>query len=169
MKNSMKFLIFMIISYALFFIFDFDRAGLAFEYVWSILVELLPILLLVYIFMFLNTFVKEKKLKKFIQTAPIVVQYILMSLLGTLSHGPIYAWYPLLEDFHKKGISYGHIASFLYARGIKLTLLPMLVLYFDLKYAIILTIVLFTFSVVEGYLINFLIIVKGRRLSHGKA
>jgi uncharacterized membrane protein YraQ (UPF0718 family) len=43
------------------------------------------------------------------------IQYFILSLLGTVSHGPIYAWYPLMNNFHEKGVHYDPIASFLYA------------------------------------------------------
>jgi uncharacterized membrane protein YraQ (UPF0718 family) len=60
----------------------------------------------------------------------------------------------LLKDLRKKGLSQGTIATFLYARGIKLTLLPMLVSFFDLKFAIILTVTTFVFAIIEGLIID---------------
>jgi len=120
----------------------------------QILTSVLPILVLVLVFMFLFNLIDEKKLKKVIENSPRFLQYMVMTLFGTFSHGPIYAWYPLMKEFHDKGISYGSLASFLYARGIKLTLLPMLVSYFGLKFTIILTIYMLVFSYIQGILVD---------------
>ncbi len=156
MKKSYYFLIMMLLTYVvLYFIYPVQIIQ-AFKYVYEIMLEILPILLMIYVFLFAFSFIKEKKLNQFIQKAPKFLKYILMSLLGTFSHGPIYAWYPLLENLNQKGISNGNVASFLYARGIKLTLLPMLAAFFGLEYAIILSIVMFIFAVIQGYVIDFM-------------
>lgn len=147
-------MILMMISYGLFFLINKNQALDAVDYVIDIFKDLIPILIFVYIFMVAMSFIHEKKLKKTIERVPMLVKYILMSILGTLSHGPIYAWYPFLKDLNEKGISKGHVASFLYARGIKLTLLPMLISFFDLKFAIILSIVIFIFAIIQGIFID---------------
>ncbi|RXV59396.1 hypothetical protein DWB64_16155 [Fusibacter sp. A1] len=116
----------MILTYVLFYALSPDKTVRAFNYVSKILLEVLPILAMVYVFMLGFSFINEKKLKKTIEKAPMLLKYTLMSLLGTLSHGPIYAWYPFLNELHGKGLSKGTMGTFLYARGIKLTLLPML-------------------------------------------
>lgn len=126
------------------------------RYSTNILMSVLPILLLVLLFMFLFNLIDEKKLRKVMENSPQFAQYMVMTILGTLSHGPIYAWYPLMKEFHNKGISYGSVASFLYARGIKLTLLPILVSYFGLKFTIILTVYMLVFSYMQGILIDIL-------------
>jgi uncharacterized membrane protein YraQ (UPF0718 family) len=123
----------------------------------KILISVLPILLLVLLFMFLFNLIDEKKLKKVIENSPQFIQYMVMTFLGTFSHGPIYAWYPLMKEFHDKGISYGSVASFLYARGIKLTLMPILVSYFGLKFTIILTVYMLVFSYIQGILVDLLV------------
>ncbi len=113
-----------------------------------------PILLIVLFFMFLFNLIDEKRLKKTIEGSPRYLQYLVMVIFGTFSHGPIYAWYPLMKDFREKGISHGSISIFLYARGIKLSLLPMLAIYFGLKYAIVLTLVMAAFSCIQGLLVD---------------
>ena len=86
------------------------------KYSSNLILSIIPVLLIVLFFMFLFNLINEKKLKKVIERSPKYIQYLVMSLFGTFSHGPIYAWYPLMKDFHDKGISYGSIAAFLYAR-----------------------------------------------------
>ena len=153
--KSKIFFALMLLSYLLLYFVYPIKVEAAFLYVFGIIRELLPILVLVYIFMVLFSLVNEKKLKKIVEGSPMLLQYVIMSLLGTLSHGPIYAWYPFLKALNQKGISKGTIATFLYARGIKLTLLPMLIAFFDLKFVILLTITTLFFSIIEGIIIDF--------------
>lgn len=153
-KNSLIFLGVMVAMYILLFIASPDKTMGAIQYVSKIFKEIIPILILVYVFMVGFAFINEKKLKKTIESAPAALKYTLMGALGTLSHGPIYAWYPFLKELNKKGLSKGTMGTFLYARGIKLTLLPMLISFFDLKFVVILTITTFIFSILEGLIID---------------
>jgi len=61
--------------------------------------------------------------------------------------------FPLMKGFFNKGVSNGSVAVFLYARGIKLSLLPMLAVYFGFKYMLALTIAMF-FSFMQGILVD---------------
>ncbi len=138
---------------ALFFV-DQDKTLHALEYAANLFADIVPILFAVLFFMFLFNLIDDKKLKNLIDKSPKAVKYIAMLLLGTFSHGPVYAWYPLMKEFRKKGISYGSIAIFLYARGIKLSLLPMLAIYFGFKYTLVLTIVMAVFSCIQGLMVD---------------
>lgn len=153
-SKSPYFMTMMLALYGVLYFVDQDKVVSGIKYVYEIFKDLLPILVLVYVFMVAMSFMNEKKLRKTIEKSPSIVKYIMMSLLGTLSHGPIYAWYPFLKDLNEKGISKGNVGAFLYARGIKLTLLPMLISFFDLKFAIILSIVTFGFAILQGMLID---------------
>ncbi|MCK5812468.1 MAG: hypothetical protein KAG94_06180 [Clostridiales bacterium] len=156
-KNSKIPLIFlgvMVLTYIGLYFIDSIKTVAALNYVIGIVLEILPILLIVYVIMVLFSLLDEKKLKQTIEKAPKLLKYILMSILGTISHGPIYAWYPFLKDLNEKGLSKGPIGTFLYSRGIKLTLIPMLVSFFDVKFVVILTITTLIFSVFEGFLID---------------
>ncbi|HKL11161.1 MAG TPA: hypothetical protein VJ990_06935 [Clostridia bacterium] len=142
--------------YILLFLLDSSKTMSALTYATRLFVSIIPILAVVIIFMFLFNLIDEKKLKHFIDGSPRFIQYMAMLLLGTLSHGPIYAWYPLMKEFMDKGISNGSIAIFLYARGIKLSLLPMLIVYFGFEYAFVLTVVMLFFSCIQGFLVDIL-------------
>ena len=126
----------------------------AMAYVLGIVIEIIPILILVYVFMVAFTFIKPNHLKKMIQESHPVLRYLLMGILGTLSHGPIYAWYPFLKDLYEKGLTKGSIGAFLYARGIKLTLIPLFISFFGLKYVLLFMVFLFIFSLVEGFFLD---------------
>ncbi len=153
-NTSLIFLGVVVLSYIVLYFIDSVKTIAAINYVIAIILEIIPILLIVYVIMVIFSLLDEKKLKKAIDKAPKLLKYVLMSILGTISHGPIYAWYPFLKDLNEKGLSRGPIGTFLYSRGIKLTLIPMLVSFFDLKFVIILTITTLVFSVFEGFLID---------------
>lgn len=153
-KKGGIFLSFMILTYVVLYFYNQEKTAGAIKYSWGIIKEIAPILIIIYIFMILFSFVSEDKIKKSVETSPTYVKYILMSLLGTLSHGPIFAWYPFLKELDKKGLSKGSIATFLYSRGVKISLLPMLVSFFDLRFVVILTATTIIFSLIEGLLID---------------
>lgn len=147
--------------YAILYLIKPEITISAIKYSLNLVIIVAPVLLFVLIFMFLFNLIDEKKLKGIISKSPQFVQYLVMTLFGTFSHGPIYAWYPLMKNFHEKGVSYGSIATFLYARGIKLALIPALISYFGFKYSIILTIYMFIFAYIQGILVD--IIFKERK------
>lgn len=69
---------------------------------------------------------------------------------GVLVTGPAYAWYPFAGELRNEGVRPGLIATFLYAVGVKLPLLPLLVHYFGLSYALALTGWMIVFALVTG-------------------
>jgi uncharacterized membrane protein YraQ (UPF0718 family) len=77
-----------------------------------------------------------------------------MSVLGMISHGPIYAWYPLLKDLGNRGLTEGSIAAYLFSKGIKLTLLPIMIHYFGFPLTAWFTLTLFVLSFLQGYIID---------------
>ena len=156
-KNKWIILSLVLALYFILFFVDKTKTINAFKYSFNLFISILPILLIVLIIMFLFNLISDEKFKKMVENSPKHAQYIVMTILGTLSHGPIYAWYPLMKDLRNKGITNGSISSFLYSRGIKLTFLPALVVYFGLKYTIVLTIYMFVFSYLLGLLIDIIL------------
>ncbi len=121
---------------------------------YRILLKIIPIFILVWILMALmDRFVSRQWIIKHIQKGR-KEKWLLAVGTGILSAGPIYMWYPLLADLHKKGFDYGLIACFLYNRAIKLPLLPVAIYYFGWKYVIILMIVMVIASIGQGVIIN---------------
>jgi uncharacterized membrane protein YraQ (UPF0718 family) len=73
---------------------------------------------------------------------------------GILSAGPIYAWYPLLAELRAKGMRASTAAVFLYARAIKLPLLPLLFHYFGTAYSVVLSLWLAGFALLSGFVME---------------
>lgn len=76
--------------------------------------------------------------------------WLLAAAGGMLSSGPIYAWYALLGELRRKGMKTALVAVFLYARAIKLPLLPLMAHYFGVQYTVLLTLFLVAFSILSG-------------------
>ncbi len=81
---------------------------------------------------------------------------------GVLSHGPIYPWYPLLQQLRERGGRPALLAAFLYARSIKLPFLPLMAHYFGLAYTVIVSLLILLFSIVNGLAVEGLLR-RGRR------
>ena len=159
-SGAMYFLITILTIYILFFIFNQNIFFTSLDFFNKIILEVIPILILVFILMTLSNYfitpefiikhLKEKGLKK----------WFFVIIGGILSSGPIYMWYPLLADLRSKGLNYGLIACFLYNRSIKIPIIPIAILYFSWQYILVLTLVMIFISIIQGILINKLMEVK---------
>lgn len=117
--------------------------------------NIIPVFIIVLLLMILiNYLITPIGIKKYIGNKTGIKSWTLAIITGIISTGPIYVWYPMLRELKDKGVGNGFIATFLYNRAIKIPLLPMIILYFGLKYTIILTIVMIFFSVLQGIIIE---------------
>jgi hypothetical protein len=79
---------------------------------------------------------------------------------GILSTGPIYMWYPLLNDLQKQGMRPSLIAVFLYNRAVKIPLMPLIIIYFGWIYMIVLLVVMIVVSIAQGWITEKLMEIK---------
>lgn len=73
---------------------------------------------------------------------------------GVLSHGPMYAWYPMFEEIRAHSVRYGLMAAFFYARSIKIPMLPIMVDYFGVSFTAILTLYILLAAWAQGWIIE---------------
>jgi hypothetical protein len=83
--------------------------------------------------------------------------WALALLAGMVSTGPVYAWHALLAELRAKGMRTALVAAVLYARAIKLPLLPLLAHYFGLRYMLVLSLWLAAFAILSGALVERLV------------
>lgn len=122
---------------------------------WSIFIKLMPIMILVFILLFITSyFVSAKRVKSWIEGKSGFRKWSIALGSGILSTGPIYMWYPLLKDLTKKGITSGFVATFLYGRAIKPALFPLMISYFGLYYTIMFNIIIAVLAIVQGLVID---------------
>jgi len=156
-KLKPKWIFFGIVSslYIVLLFLNFSLFRDALEQFARLLRQVLPVFGIVFIFMVLSDLLfKTKKIIKFLGEKSGITGWIVVIIGGVLSMGPIYAWYPLLSDLKEKGMKDSLIATFLYNRAIKPALLPMMMYYFGLPFAIVLSFYMIIFSVINGILVG---------------
>ena len=145
------FLAFVMILYLITGFFQVDLIFTAFHFALKIFKSIIPVFIMIFILMFLiNTIITPQMISRYIGQSSGIKKWLIAVIGGIISSGPIYMWYPMLKHLHEKGVSYGFIATFLYSRAIKLPLLPLIILYFGLRYTIILTFIMIVISIVQG-------------------
>jgi uncharacterized membrane protein YraQ (UPF0718 family) len=119
------------------------------------LIQIVPSLLLIILFMgIMNYFVTPRTVSKYVGKGSGIKGWFLAIFTGILSHGPVYAWYPLLRDLRNQGMKSGLIAAFLYCRAIKIPLLPLMIYYFGTRFVLIFTCYIVVASIVQGWIIQ---------------
>ncbi len=150
-KSSLGRWLFFLVMLALYILTVFvskEKANITMHIFLKLLVEILPIIFIVYLFqLLLDYFVSNKRLKQFMESNKGVREWIIAIVAGILSVGPGYAWYPLLKNLKDKGVKDRFLVAFLYNRAIKIPWLPMLIFYFGLSYSIILLVVMVVASI----------------------
>lgn len=153
--KGVKFLIFVILLYIVLFITDNSNTILSLQKSSEILKKIAPIFLLIIILTALiNYFLKPKQIVKHFGKDSGVKGVLYALIGGILSHGPMYAWYGMLEDMRSSGLKESLIATFLYARAIKLPLLPFMVDMFGVMFTVILILFILIAAVVQGQIID---------------
>lgn len=129
----------------------------------NLAISIIPILVLVFLLMFIsNLLLSSKRIVKIFGHESGIKGYIFSIIFGILSSGPIYMWYPLLSDLRDKGVKNSLLVIFIYNRAVKIPLLPMMIYYFGSAFVIILTIYMIIFSVINGLLVERLLIIPKR-------
>ena len=121
----------------------------------EMLINIIPIFAIVFVlFALTDYFIDSKKIARHLGEKHSIKGWVGSAIAGILSTGPIYMWYPLLNDLQKKGVDNSYITIFLYNRAIKPALIPMMILYFGLVYTIVLTVVMFITSIINGIILS---------------
>lgn len=118
-----------------------------------IFIQIFPALVMIILFMgLMNYFVRPEAISKHVGEGSGVRGWLLALSTGILSHGPIYAWYPLLRDLRDQGMKPCLIVVFLYSRAIKIPLLPLMLYYFGTAFVATLAGYMIIAALVQGYI-----------------
>ncbi len=153
--KGIKFLIIVLVLYIILLFSDITHAISALQKAGSILLSLLPLfLLIITLTALINYFLKPKQIIKHFgkDSGAKGVFYALIG--GIISHGPMYAWYGMMQDMRTHGLKDGLIATFMYARAVKLPLLPFMVDMFGMLFTIIMTLYILIAAVFQGKVID---------------
>lgn len=149
------FLLSVILLYILLYVFKPQATVNSIENCAILLIRIIPVLLLVIICMgAMDYFVTPGKISRYVGEKSGLKGWILAIFTGIISHGPIYLWYPLLQDLREHGMRNALAAVFLYNRAVKIPLLPLMIYYFGVKFVIILSVFTVFASIIEGKIIE---------------
>lgn len=154
-NKGVVFLFIVIGLYILTLLIEAEIALNALTFSGKLLYQILPVLLLIFVLIFVsNLLIKSDWVRVNVGKGSGLRGWIVAVIGGILSVGPIYVWYALLKDLQAKGMRTALIAAFLYNRGIKLPLLPLMIHYFGGIYTLILAIYMTLFSLLSGILLE---------------
>lgn len=149
--KGVRFLVIVLVGYGVVLGIDPQKGWEALRDSGAILGSLIWIFLLVIVITALvNFFLKPQQFVKHFGDTKSKKGWILSIVSGVLSHGPMYAWYPMLQEMREWGVREGYLVAFLYARSIKLPLLPLMVEYFGWIFTIVLTFYVLLGSLIQG-------------------
>ena len=153
--NSRHFLLLVIACYAVVWVYDRRLALDSLEFSGGLLFKLIPAMLFMFTIIFLsNLLIQPGWVGKHVGKASGFKGWAVAVISGVLSVGPVYPWYALLKDLRAKGMRTALVAVFLYNRGIKLPMLPLMIHYFGLAYTVILSSYLLLFSLLAGLIME---------------
>ena len=145
------------IAYICLAVLNSHQAAAALHKSLLVLLKVLPIIAMVILFTSLiNFFLKPKQIAKKLGKESGISGWIWTLLAGVLSHGPMYAWYPLIDDLRSHGMRDGLVVVFFAARAIKLPLLPMMIDYFGWLFTLVLSIYILLASLLQGVIYELL-------------
>jgi len=153
-----KFLVSVVFMYLVLFFINSEKAASALQKSSLVLLKLIPIFLAVIILTaVINYLLNPKQIVKYFGKRSGIMGWVYALLGGIISHGPMYAWYPMLQDMKSQGLRDGLIATFFYARAIKLPLLPLMIDYFGLIFTSVLSVYILVGAYLQGNLIEYLL------------
>lgn len=134
---------------------DPPHAHKAFILFVGLLGRVLPALAVVFLLLFVaNLMTEQPWIERHLGRGSGLGGWLIAVAAGVLAAGSLYAWYALLGKLKQKGLRPGLVAVFLYAFSVKLPLLPLLIQFFGLAYALVLNAWLILFAVLGGLLVE---------------
>jgi len=145
------FLLIVIVLYVIIGLLKIEVLLPSLRFSFKIIKNIVPVFVVIFaLSVAFDLFVSPYSVRKYLGKSSGFRRWLIAIGGGIISTGPIYMWYPLLKELKKQGVQYGFIATFLYNRAIKLPLIPMMIVYFGLKYTLVLAMVMITISVIQG-------------------
>lgn len=144
-------LLIVMISYSLLFLASDSKALSALQKSSAILVKILPIFIVVILFTaLLNYYIQPHRIAGHLGKESGVKGWLWALATGIISHGPMYGWYPLIEDLRSHGMKDSLIVVFFSSRVIKLPLLPIMIDYFGWTFTLVLSFYILLGALAQG-------------------
>jgi uncharacterized membrane protein YraQ (UPF0718 family) len=166
--QGVKFMVGVGLLYGALALYDGTKTLQALQKSGMVLIEILLIFsVVVFISAAINYFIDSKSFARHLGEESGIRGWLIALGAGILSHGPMYAWYPMIQDLRSHGAGDGRVTAFFYARAIKVPLLPIMVEYFGLAFTVILTLYILLAAWIQGLIMDRLDWVRSENL--GKA
>ena len=137
--------------YGVLFLVNSQSALAALQKSSTVLTKIIPIFAVVILFTaLLNFLLQPKQIAKHLGHESGARGWFWSLTAGVVSHGPMYAWYPLLEDLRDHGMKDELIVVFFASRAIKIPLLPVMIDYFGLVFTILLSFYMLFGALLQG-------------------
>jgi len=149
------FFVLVLIGYSVLAFYNSVGALAALQKSGMVFLKILPILAVVILMTAtINFFLQPKQIVKHLGKESGARGWLVMLFAGVISHGPMYAWYPLVENLRHHGMRDGLIVVFFYSRAIKIPLLPMMIDYFGLPFTLILSCYILLGAIIQGLIME---------------
>ncbi len=153
--RGVKFLGGVLALYAVLFFWREAQTLTAMRFALEVLEEIVPILfVVVFLAGALHYWLDPKKLAHHLGEDAGWHAWLIALGAGILSHGPMYAWYPMIEDLRRHGLRDGYITAFFYARAVKVPLLPMMIYYFGWPFTLFLSLYIVLAAWIQGVIVE---------------
>lgn len=157
------FFLVVLILYGALFLVSSQSALLAMQKSVGIMVKILPIFVVIILFTaVLNYFLQPGQIAGHLGRESGYKGWLWALAAGVISHGPMYAWYPLIEDLRKNGMRDELIVVFFASRTIKIPLLPMMINYFGWIFTVVLSFYILLGALIQGWIFEMM---EQRRIS----
>jgi len=132
-----------------------EQSSKSFDLFAGLLTRVIPALALVFLLLLVANLVTDQPwIEKHLERKAGPGGWLIAIAAGILASGSLYIWYVLVGELKQKGLRPGLAAAFFYAFSVKLPLLPLLVHFFGLNYALVLNVWLILFAVLGGLLVE---------------
>ena len=149
------FLLLVVAAYMVFFMVNAAEAYQALLRGGLLLVRLIPVFTtVIFMIALVNYFLRPAQIVRWLGRESGRKGWLLSLLAGVVSHGPVYAWYPMIENLRRHGGRDGLLVVFFYSRCIKVPLLPLMVDYFGMTFTAVLTFYTLVGSLAQGWLMD---------------
>lgn len=149
-----RFLLTVLALYLLVGVVDLGLVRMALGGFASMLLRVLPILAVVFLFLFgINLFGPER-IKRLLGRESGWKGWVIAAAAGIFISGPPYLLYPMLGELRKQGVREAFLGVILYNRNVKIPFLPVMIYYFGTPYTIVLSTYIILFGFLNGVLLE---------------
>lgn len=150
-RGGWLFLAIVVTAYGVTALLEADKARAAVAAFLPMLGTVAPVLLLVLGLMILSErFFTPQRVGRWLGRDAGPGAWLIAAGAGALATGPVYPWYALLAELRRKGMQPALVAVVLYARAIKLPLLPLMAHYFGVPFTLALSGWILVFAWLSG-------------------